>query len=80
MAAVFQCRGAPRICPSAMQIALSSVPSARPVEPTTPTDKVGTVKEKLRRTARGVRDQRKAKEFLEEMEPCLGPSGLNGNS
>eukprot|EP00435_Cladocopium_sp_Y103_P003322 s210_g1.t1 len=58
------------ICPSAMQIALNSVPTAKPVEPTTPTgDKVGKFgKEKLRKTARAVSEQRKAEQFLKEMD------------
>ncbi|CAL1173540.1 unnamed protein product [Cladocopium goreaui] len=53
-----------------MQIALNSVPSARPAEPMTPTvDKLGKVgKEKLRKTSRAVSEQRKAEQFLKEMD------------
>lgn len=70
-----------------MQIALNSVPSAKPVEPMTPTvDKLGKVgKEKLRKTSRAVSEQRKAEQFLKEMETCrkklvLGMLETDGNS
>ena len=49
----------------------------------TPTvDKLGKVgKEKLRKTSRAVSEQRKAEQFLKEMETCLETSGWNvGNS
>ena len=53
----------------AMQIALNSGPSAKPEEPMPRSVHAG--KEK-RKASRGISEQRKAQEFLKEMEACLG--------